>query len=209
MAVASLVCGILGLFTCITAPVGLVLGIIAHGRIKQSQGRLTGSGMAITGIILSSVLPVIFAVAFMAGLMLPALAKAKQKAQTINCMNNLKQLGLAARMYADGNNGQLPLAAHWCDALATNVGTPIVFKCPIHPEQRSSYAFNAKLNGSKLSGVNPSTVLLFESNGDWNSSGGMEQMDVNRHGHSVNVAFADGSVRTVRETELDSLRWDP
>src|SRR5216684_173957 len=47
MAVASLICGILGLFTCVTAPVGLVLGIIANGQIKRSQGRLTGSGLAI------------------------------------------------------------------------------------------------------------------------------------------------------------------
>ncbi|HEX4644868.1 MAG TPA: DUF4190 domain-containing protein [Verrucomicrobiae bacterium] len=211
MAVASLICGILGLFICITAPVGLVLGIMAHGKINRSQGRLTGSGLAIAGIILSAVLPLIFAGAFMAGLLLPALAKAKQKAQTINCMNNLKQLGLAAQMYAGDNNGKLPLAAHWCDALVTNVGSPSVFKCPIHPEQRSSYALNAKLNGNKLSEVNSRTVLLFESNGGWNSAGGVEQMDVDRHGprSTVNVAFVDGSVRTVREGELDGLRWDP
>lgn len=209
MAVASLVCGILGLFTCITAPVGLVLGIIANSQIRRSQGRLTGSGLAITGIIVSAVMTVI-SLLILPALLLPALAKAKQKAQTINCMNNLRQLGLAAQFYADGNNGRLPTAAHWCDALVTNVGSPNVFKCPIHPEQRSSYAFNARLSGNKLSEINPRTVLVFESNGGWNSAGGMEQMDLDRHrSFTVNVVFVDGSAQAVQKTELDRLRWDP
>src|SRR3954468_22540120 len=53
MAIASLICGIVGLFVCITAPVGLVLGFIARSQIKKSQGQLKGSGLAMAGIIIS------------------------------------------------------------------------------------------------------------------------------------------------------------
>ena len=54
MAIASLVLGICGLFTGgISALAGLVLGIVALGQIRQSRGRLEGSGLAVAGICVS------------------------------------------------------------------------------------------------------------------------------------------------------------
>jgi Domain of unknown function (DUF4190)/GYF domain 2 len=77
LAIASVICGALGFFTCITSPIGLILGISAQNQIKKSEGRIKGSGLATTGIILSCVTIPIFVIAFLAGLTLPALAKAK------------------------------------------------------------------------------------------------------------------------------------
>jgi prepilin-type N-terminal cleavage/methylation domain-containing protein len=56
------------------------------------------------GFTLIELLVVIAIIAILAAMLLPALAKAKQKAQAIQCLNNLKQLQLAWFMYSGDNN---------------------------------------------------------------------------------------------------------
>ncbi len=57
---------------------------------------------------LIELLVVVAIIGILAGLLLPAVTRAKDKSRDILCISNLKQLGIAVRLYADEHNGTLP-----------------------------------------------------------------------------------------------------
>jgi prepilin-type processing-associated H-X9-DG protein len=212
MAVASLVLGILGVFTLgVTALAGLVLGIVALTRISGSRGRLSGSGLATAGVAVSGVaLLLVPIIAIMAGMLLPALSQAKGKAQQVHCLGNVRQLNMAIRLYAADNDEKLPPVATWSDVIQSAIGTPKLFQCPACPEQTCAYAFNAKVAGLDQTKVHPETVIVFESDAGWNAAGGAELLPSRpRHTGGFIVGFADSHAELVSQARLAGLRWDP
>jgi prepilin-type processing-associated H-X9-DG protein len=217
LAIASLVLGILGVLSCgSTALVGLILGIVAMNQVRKTNGSMGGGGVALAGTIVSAVF-LVFTIPLAAAMLLPALSNAKQRAMTIQCMNNMRQLSVATRMYAESHEEHFPAATNWCDALKEYVGDNTkVYKCvAANSAEACDYAYNAKVAGLDVKKVDPQTVLLFESKDGWNLSGGAEMMlSAPRHRSRgrkpvVTVAFADGHVEEVTAERLPQLRWEP
>jgi len=206
MAVASLVLGCLTLFCSLfTAIPGIIFGILGLNKIDRSGGKLTGEGMAITGICLSGVL-FVFGIGLQAAMLLPALSSARGKAQKAQCLSNLKQLGLAVGMYYDDNKDSMPVAGQWCDQLKPYAGgNEKLFRCPnAPPQQRCSYAFNPK---AKWQGVKD-VVMIIDGADQWNAvASGPRELRASSHRDGYSVLFNDGHVEFVRKERLAQLQW--
>ena len=139
-----------------------------------------------SGFTLIEVLVVIAIIGVLAALLVPAFSRAKAKAENAVCLGQLRQLGIATRMYAGDHDNRMPAAEllpampidpqtplpRICDVLGpvigqtgnTNAGGSI-FRCPqdnlrMFEKQGSSYEWNADLNGRRMDETRTSNVRL-------------------------------------------------
>ena len=105
----------------------------AHGANRpEPSARPHGGGK---GFTLIELLVVIAIIAILAGMLLPALARAKETAKRISCTNNIRQLGLSAIMYCGENEGRFPPRSdgstdRWPSQLAPYFQDVRLLRCP-------------------------------------------------------------------------------
>jgi len=144
--------------------------------LKRAQARRETAPCP-PAISLIELLVVLAIIGVLAGILLPVVGRAKAKAQNAVCVSNLRQLGIAGRLYAGENGERLPIAERLptqpadprnplpriCDVLGRYIGqtdttnsTAVnVFKCPMDKAglfvtEGSSYEWNTDLNGHRV-----------------------------------------------------------
>lgn len=108
----------------------MVIKITGRGRLASPEKRGSGPG----AFTLIELLVVIAIIAILAAMLLPVLSSAKESGRRIACLNNMRQLSLAAQMYVDDNQGIYPPRSNtnrWPNQFYDNYGKNVkILLCP-------------------------------------------------------------------------------
>lgn len=111
-----------------------------HCGTRRSTARWSAPSRCVSGFTLVELLVVIAIIAILSGLVFPSLLGARRSAQSLHCLSQMRQIGVAAMMYADGNNDAYPRSQHsafahgelvWARALAPNLGAATTDAAPL------------------------------------------------------------------------------
>ena len=194
LAIASLICGCLLCVPFVTGIASIITG--AFGMRKARDPAVTGRGMAIAGLTLGILNVVLWGAYFglIFAIMVPTMGMARQTANQVKCASNLKQIGLALRMYSDANGGAFPDTIEQFVADPAAGLTSAVYDCPVTPTAPPATSAPAALTGSieyvyvgkgLTNKTPPTTILAYEP--------------VANHGTGSNILYADGTVTFMTE----------
>ncbi len=151
------------------------------------------------GII--TVLVVFMILAVLGAMLLPALASAKRKAQRINAVSNLKQIGIAVRLFSGDNGDRLPASF---EEMKNELGSD---KITIDPESQQRFVYVG--GGYSEAALQPDSVIAFSPvNNDHcavlYADGSVQQLS----GGQFAEIQQRGFLKLVRQDELDRRRQD-
>ncbi len=180
----------------IGVPLAFVLGIVSVIRIQISRGRLEGKRFGAVGTIISFLLASYF---------IFVLPRIRCVSPRMVCGSNLSGLGKAMLIYASDYDEKYPTPDKWCDLLIQYGDvTKKQFRCLGNKKERCSYAMNPNCEPNSPG----DTVLLFETKGGWDRSGGPELLTTENHnGYGCIILFNDGYVEFVKREQVGELKW--
>tara|TARA_Y100000589_G_scaffold104320_2_gene98648 strand:- start:328 stop:2910 length:2583 start_codon:yes stop_codon:yes gene_type:complete len=180
-----------------------VLKLDAEG--LMFDGRASGKGYSVA-VKQSALIPVTMMASAMLGGQEVAESTPQARFATMP-RTQLRELTLGLKLYLE-DHGEMPDLAKWGDAILPEVGVKGVFVET--GAQGSSYALNENLKGWKAEDIGPDTVLIFQSAGPFNHTGGLAEAkkEANKkETGGILVGFGDGNVRPIGAAQLDELNW--
>jgi len=168
---------------------GAVISAVREHAARSERHRREIKWRRVTAPLAAAALLTLVAV-----VLFPVFGKSREKARQTSCLSNVRQIMTGMLAYAQDYSGHLPSARDWQKQLHDYTKNAMIFECPNgDPKMGRSYAMNRQWSGAELDSIpdKQAAVIVYEADDT-----GAPAL---RHNGGMNVGYADGHAKMVRE----------